>query len=146
LEHPGKLFWDALGILRKLHLIESIPHLVDADTEHGEVLWPLCRADQSGARDCERAIGEAAGCAVACMLTEGQADWALNNGFTLFAPVEAHMGAVQLVGIFRLRHLPRTEPTRVWLGDVAEQCAAVVRRYKEMTHETEAGAEYAPSR
>jgi hypothetical protein len=130
-EDRGHRFWAALRILKALRLVVSVPHLVDSDSETGEVMFPVPVEDQGG-EDCEKAVGRAAVAAAGAMLTDGQCEWALSNGITNAAPVLRHVEQVQAVGIFRLQHRPHTEATRAWLANLTADCKAIHARYEEL--------------
>ena len=134
-------FWKALRILRNSSLIESVPHLVEAETATAEVLHPMPRTNGHPA---ELAITAAADRAARSMVSEAQIRNAELMGFSYFVPVAAGTEDVALVGIYRLRYRAKTNAARVWLENQAdwEDWAA---RYATMTVER-GGEEHATSR
>lgn len=134
-EKPVAKFWDALGILTSLHLIEPIPYLVDSDSEHGEVMWPVSLKEVG--EDCEQAVGSAAAELARLMLTSGQLEFADTKEVEFMSPALQHMGEVQAIGIYRLRYRPHTEATRIWLANLTEQCKGTLERFQELIAEFE---------
>jgi hypothetical protein len=84
------------------------------------------------AEECETKVGLQARLAAVLMLTPEQAEWAANQGVTLASPVETHVGNVQAIGIYRLRHRPHTNPTREWLSALTEECEGSWARFREL--------------
>jgi hypothetical protein len=134
-ENPLGDFWRALEILTSLHLVERIPYLVDGDSEHGEVMWPIPMGRVG--EDCEQAVGSAAAKLAQLQLTPGQLQFANEQGIQLMTPALKHMGEVQAIGIYRLRHRPHTEATKIWLATLTEQCKGTLERFQELIAEIE---------
>ena len=112
----GKTFWNAWSLLKTLGLVEMVAHLVEDDTD-GEPMHPL--ADGNG-EEGERAIWDAAFRAASAMATENQIRWAIDQKVRIIVPVLKHIGNVQVVGIARLRHRPRTRATAIWYASGSE--------------------------
>ena len=99
-EDPGwPEFSQALEILTSTGLVDLVGHVVDADTEAGNVLHPyaVCNGEEA-----ERTIAHFAHLAGQAMVTDGQRSWAEENGLHLL-PVPKHVEQVQLVGLARLK-------------------------------------------
>jgi hypothetical protein len=137
-DNPTGTFWKALEILTSLHLVAPVTYLVDTDGEHGEEMWPIPR-DGAG-ESCEEAVGLAAGKLCSLMLTHGQIEWANEQGIVTACPVPKHIGEVQAIGIYRMRHRPHTEPTKAWFADLTAQCEAVLERFQDLIADIEAKA------
>lgn len=150
--NPGKshldTFWQALKILTNAGLVGDVPHLIEVDdyldkdmegdrpkrtASTGEIIHPLPHGWRSRglAHPDEAAITAAAEAACKAMVSPGQWTAAINKGAHLFAPVKATIEDVALVGIYRLRHAPKTSATRDWASD-AEEWRAYVSTYNEM--------------
>lgn len=131
----GKIFWEALRVLTATRLVEAVPHLVESATsETAEIIHPLAYYWRDIGEPGEIALGRAAAVAANAMVTQGQSDWATEQGLHLRVPVFAHVKDVAVVGIFRLKHRPRTTKTRLWYAsstDWSEWAA----RYEAMANE-----------
>lgn len=138
-------FWKALEILTDAGLVADVPHLVESNdhkgkddkgdaSESAEIIHPLpFRAATYRARGLahpdELAITAAAESASQRMVSLSQWNVAQEHGLHLFAPVKASIPDVTLVGIFRLRHAPKTAATRDW-GASAEEWRGWVAHYE----------------
>jgi DNA-binding transcriptional ArsR family regulator len=126
-DNQTKKFWNAFGVLTSLHLIEPVVYLVDSDSAHGETMWPV-----EGGEECEYDVGKGASLAAALMLTPGQLEWAANQGIGPTSPVLKHITDVQAIGIYRLRHRPQTEATKIWFSELTENCEAARKRFQDI--------------
>lgn len=142
-----KNFWKALEILTDAGLVADVPHLVESNdyratgekgdtSESGEVIHPLpFRSATYRARGLahpeELAITAAAEAACQRMVSPSQWASAQSYGLHLFAPVKASIPDVVLIGIFRLRHAPRTAATREW-GASIDEWRCWVAHYEEL--------------
>jgi len=133
-EHSGEAFWAAWGILTGTGLVEMVAHLVESATVvDAEALHPL---PYDNGEPGERAITYAAFDAARCLASEAQMKWAGEQGAVLFAPVEAHIAEVQVVGIARLLYRPRTKATSAWYAQ-ASTWAEQARYYRDIVAKTQ---------
>ena len=124
----GSDFFLRLGSLLRLGLVEFVPHLFESEHAEAERLHPY--RFWSGTGDAiESRIGVAADDAARSLLTEGQTDWADRDGL-LLVPVYEHLASVALIGVARLRYLPRTSLTAAWFGDQRERGEKWLRHYE----------------
>ncbi len=103
-------FWADWFQLEDLGLVEFVGHLIEADTDTGDILHPYAVGNGEEAEQRLAAAAHAAGMA---MLTNAQRDRADDQNLRL-APVKAHMKHVQMIGIARLRYRPRTADAALW--------------------------------
>ena len=103
---------NAITKLYDVGLIQFVPHLIDADTEEGEVIHPCPIA--VGVAE-ERAITAAAREAALRLITEGQEHYADGKGYEPIIPLPRHLGNAVLVGLLRLTHRARTTATAKWM-------------------------------
>lgn len=128
-ENPGVDFFRRLESLDTLGLIEWVPYLFEGDDADAEPIHPY----GIGMSDTlEGRLYQAADSAGAGLVTEGQREWAHENGFHL-VPVPRHMANVQLIGIARLRYRPKTKTTAAWWGETQSSGEEYIRRYTEST-------------
>ncbi|KMO39301.1 hypothetical protein VQ02_10190 [Methylobacterium variabile] len=127
-QDPGwPAFWAALSKLEQLELVQSVAHIIDADTDEGEVIHPYgMLAGEPG----ENEIAQEAYLAGERLLTSGQREWAADRRLWLL-PVLRHIENVQMVGLLRLRHRARTAATAEWLSG-AEGWSVWVDRYRDV--------------
>ncbi len=128
----GEAFFQRVGHLSDLGLLQWVPHLVEGDGSEAEIIHPDGFGRSTAIED---RLGQAALSAGAALLTPEQLTWALKERYWL-APVPRHMGHVQMVGIARLRYRPRTRATAAWwahLNAEAENHLAVYRRIATST-------------
>lgn len=118
----------ALSNLRALRLVQLVPHLIDADTDEGEVIHPCPLA---GAEAQEVAVGIAALEAAEAMLTEPQIWRAEEMKVTLMLPIPRHRGHATVVGLLRTTHRAQTAATADWMGN-APDWAEWVRTYNQL--------------
>lgn len=106
------MFWDAIGKLEQLGLVQFVGHVIDADTDEGEVVHPL---GMGVGEDAERRIGVAAHRAGFRLLNEAKAEAVREQGQILI-PLARHRSNAQLVGLVRLTHRLHTTATANWLA------------------------------
>lgn len=112
-------FWESFEVLEKLGLVSFVPHLFDGPK--GEVLYPIVRpADGADITDAEAALYEAVSGAISPFQTRSfVVDPQCNPHFPIYALVQNHMKKVQLRGVARMRHRPRTQVTAEWMAQSA---------------------------
>ncbi|SFJ38695.1 hypothetical protein [Methylobacterium brachiatum] len=115
--------WAALCKLTHLGLIQFVPHLIDADTEEGEVIHP-CPVS-NGVPE-ERAIAVAARDAALRLLTDGQERFADSKGYEPLIPLPRHLENAVLVGLLRLTHRAHTAATAKWMMNADDWAQWVV--------------------
>jgi hypothetical protein len=114
---PGlDLFWDSLRVLRRRGLVEYVAHLVESDTEEGEIIAPV---DRENGEPGECVVAWAAQGAAERLLGSAGEHIAERHGGIL-VPVFQHAEQVQVVGVLRLLHRPKNFNTAAWLGLAAE--------------------------
>lgn len=117
--HRAKGFYDALFALEKLGLVEPIAHLVEsAESESAEIIHPLPLPGTG--EPAEQELAHAAMRAARALVTEGQWQWACDQGARVFAPQGKALEKVAVVGILRLRYRPRTNATQRWYAAISE--------------------------
>lgn len=106
-------FWDAWQALTDAGFVETVPHLVEADTEEAQPVHAY--GIETGEPE-ERALAEAAHAAGLALVTAGQVEWAERHFGKMpwLCPVPAHMVDAQMIGIARPRHRPQTRRTAAW--------------------------------
>lgn len=113
---PSEQFYDAFDVLNRLGLVAFISHLLDGP--EGEVLFPL--AEPRNGAD----VTEAEGRLFKAVMRASLALDRHNHRYaapsqahgSVIVPIQNHMRKVQLRGIARLRHRPRTMVTAEWLA------------------------------
>ena len=128
-ENPGVDFFQRMSVLADIGLVEWVPQLLESGDVEAEIIHPLAINSHETDR-LENRLGIAAHEADSAMLTEGQTDWAASNGLFL-VPVPRHLGRVQVIGIARLRHRPKTKMTAAWWADLRTSGEEYVLRYRE---------------
>jgi hypothetical protein len=102
------LFWKSLTTLQDLGLVRFIGHLINSDTDEGEVIHPYAMTyGEPG--ECD--IASAAHQAARSMLTEWQR---AKSRDLLLAPVKKHVADVQMVGLLRMTYRAQTSATSAW--------------------------------
>jgi hypothetical protein len=128
-KNAGVDFFRRTAQLSDLGLIEWVPHLVETAEASGEIIHPVATVSSES---WEARLAVAAFDAGRSLLTEGQYDWAINNGFNLLVPVPRHIANVQLIGIARLRYRPHTRVTAAWWADLKANSKKHLDRYNEI--------------
>ena len=123
-------FWDALGVISSSGVLEFVPHVLEADTEEAEILFPHPVADSGHA--CEREIGDVAQEAGEACLTEGQLEGVRCNGLSLF-PLPSHIVRPAVISIARLRYRPRTKATGAWFAQTQQRAEYWIPRFRAIT-------------
>lgn len=123
-----RVFWDAFGFLRSNGLIQVVPHLVEAYTDEGEIIFSQGYAGEDG----EREVAFATSSAAEAMLAEWQLKRLESEDYEALIPVLKHLSNVQLVGVVRLRYRPQTEATALWLRRANAQWVEWAKRYSEI--------------
>lgn len=109
--------WATLAKLKGLGLIQFVPHLIDIDTDQGEVIHP-CPVS-NGVPE-ERAVTEAALNAAHRLVTDGQERFADSKGYAPIVPIPRHLDNAVLVGLLRLTHRARTTATAKWMKNASD--------------------------
>jgi hypothetical protein len=115
--------------LINLGLLEWVPHLVESAEESGEIIHPLGIGRSESIED---RLGRAAHEAGRALVTEGQYEWAIENGIHQLVPVPRHISNVQMIGIARLRYRPHTRMTAAWWADLNANAEKHLARYAEI--------------
>lgn len=108
---------SAITKLQGLGLIQFVPHLIDADTEEGEVIHPC--PISVGVPE-ERAITAAAQNAALRLITDGQERYADSKRYEPIIPLPRHMENAVLVGLLRLTHRAHTAATAKWMKNASD--------------------------
>jgi hypothetical protein len=114
--------WDRL---LNLGLVELIGHLIHQDSDEGEIIHPMALSETG--RDVEQELAFVAGAAAEAMLLPQQMAGAKAKGVVAMAPVQRHIGGVQMVGIVRLRYRPLTAQTKAFFARDQEWAAIIGR-------------------
>jgi hypothetical protein len=122
-----RLFWAAFKVLQGCGLIDMVPHLIEADTDDGEVIHSL---GSERSEPVEREVGSTALFAADDMLEDFQRARLEMEDHWQLVPVARHLANVQLVGIGRLTYRPQTEATALWLADLKARSLEWVRVYE----------------
>ncbi|MBW9053439.1 hypothetical protein [Rhizobium mesosinicum] len=122
-------FWEAWHLLRHLGLVTCVAHLVESDSEEGEVMHPL-PYDTDGMPH-EKEIADAAHDAAFSMMAEWRQEHPDFYYGDPLVPVRRHFQKVELVGIFRLRYLPHTRATADWMRKQSEW-AGIADDFREL--------------
>jgi hypothetical protein len=128
-ENPGIDFFRRTKQLNDLGLIEWVPHLIESAEESGEIIHPL---NMGHSESIEDRLGRAAYAAGYVLVTEGQYDWAVENGIDQLVPVPRHIANVQMVGIARLRYRPHTRMTAAWWAELNVNAEKHLAQYATM--------------
>jgi hypothetical protein len=128
-KNPAVDFFHRTAQLSDIGLIEWVPHLVESAEQSGEIIHPLSMGRSDSLED---RLGRAAHEAGRALVTEGQYEWAINNGIHLLVPVPRHIGNVQMIGIARLRYRPHTRMTGAWWADLNTNAEKHLARYAQI--------------
>lgn len=128
---PAVDYFQRIGQLADLGLIDWVPHLFEGDGEEAEIIHPYGTGDTD---DLEDRLGGGAHEAARLMVTEGQYERGVHIlGRRLrLAPVLRHVAEVRMVGIVRLRYRPRTALTAARWAAHHERGEAYVDRYRAL--------------
>jgi hypothetical protein len=130
----GKRFWEAWTLLRKIGLVDTVAHLVDADSADGEPIHPIANGN---GEEGERAVLKGAMAAATALMMAEQVQSAERQAIDIMIPVLNHLANVHVVGIVRLKHRPRTRATAAWYAK-ASTWADFARRYEALATAAEA--------
>jgi hypothetical protein len=127
-------FWKSLTTLHDLGLFRFIGHLINSDTDDGEVMHP-CAMTYGEPGECD--IASAAHQAARSMLTDWQR---AKSRDLMLVPVKKHIADVQLVGLLRLTYRAQTSATSAWFqpqewGKMAEDYR-VLGGQKSLSHQS----------
>jgi hypothetical protein len=135
-------FWDGQRTLVDLGLLERVGMLLDGDDAEAEIIHPY--AMRAGEGDtAERQLALTAALAAASMVTNGQGNWAEQNGYHWLAPVRRHIVKATMVEVFRLRYRPHTAATAAWYALMRKTTAEHLTRYQALTQRPEKTASIA---
>ena len=108
-------FWDRFTLLQTLGLVNFVPHLLDGP--EGETMFPIIqKQDGNDATPAEGDLFDAIGVANLAMARSKTGRHMTSSLDKLFVFVPNHIRKVQVRGIARLRHRPRTKVTSEWLS------------------------------
>ena len=122
-------FWPALSALENLGLVEKVGMLLDGDDVDAEVIHPYA---MRGGERAERELALAAKSAAQAMITEGQLNWAEQEGYHL-VPVRRHIVNAAVAEVYRLKYRPHTKATAAWYALMMEATARHLGEYQAMT-------------
>lgn len=135
LEHPdGRLLdlgwrevWRSLEQLTQLGIIEKVGMLLDGRNADAEIIHPYAVL---GGEAAERVLADAARKAAQTMVTQGQHNWADDEGYARYmVPVQKHVTGATMVEIFRLKYRPHTTATATWYATMQQEAADYLSRY-----------------
>lgn len=112
-EQVTKPFWESWNALRRLGLIECVPHLVEGDNDEAALIYP-CPAQGNDGTAGEHELGALARNCARKMLGQWMEHWI--DAYDIVVPVPDSYPAVELVGVFRLRYRPHTRKTAAWFA------------------------------
>lgn len=121
-------FWPAVHTLENLGLVEKVGMLLDGDDDEAEIIHPYA---MRGGEPAERELAEAAYSAALGMVTEGQSNWAEQEGYHL-VPVRRHIVNAAMAEVYRLRYRPHTKATAAWFALMMESTAKHLGEYQAM--------------
>jgi hypothetical protein len=102
--------------------------LLDGDDSEAEIIHPLA---MRGGEPAERELARAATQAAAAMLTDGQLNWSVEQGYYL-VPVRRHIANVTVVEVFRLKYRPHTKATAAWYALMRQSTAEYLAHYQAL--------------
>ena len=121
-------FWPAIHTLTDLGLVERVGMLLDGDDE-AEIIHPYAML---GGEPAEYELAHAAHCAALPMVTDGQRDWAEQNGYEWLIPVQRLIGNAALIEVYRLKYRPHTKATAAWYALMQQTTAQYLDHYRAM--------------
>jgi hypothetical protein len=122
-------FWPATHTLVNLGLVERVGMLLDGDDDQAEIIHPYAIR---GGEPAERELALAAQKAAMAMVTEGQLNWAVENGHRHLVPVRKHMANATLAELFRLKYRPHTSATAAWFALMQQTTSEYLGHYRAM--------------
>jgi hypothetical protein len=122
-------FWPGIHTLTDLGLVERVGMLLDGDDAEAEIIHPYA---MRGGEPAERELAHAAHCAALPLVTDGQRDWAEQNGYKWLIPVQRHIGNATLIEVYRLKYRPHTSATAAWYALMQQTTAQYLDHYRAM--------------
>jgi hypothetical protein len=106
--------------------VERVGMLLDGDDDAAEVIHPYAMRDGEPA---ERDLADIAQLAATAMITDGQRQWAEQEGYYL-APVRRHIVHATVAEIYRLKYRPHTKATAAWYAEMQNSTAKHLQGYR----------------
>jgi hypothetical protein len=125
-------FFPAVDALVGLGLVERVGMLLDGDDAEAEIIHPFAR---DGGEPVERELALAAQDAALAMVTEGQLNWAFDEGYSHLVPVRKHITKVAMVEVYRLKYRPHTKATGAWYAMMQNTTTEYIGRYRAMIND-----------
>ncbi len=125
---------ERIRLLESLGLIQWVPYLVEGPHNQAEPIHPYGWGDSS---DPEDVLGQMAHQAALALLQEDQVDRLPPD--CRLAPVVAHKGSVQMVGVARLHYRAKTELTAAWWAKTQEGFPRYLKEYESIIEKYSAG-------
>jgi hypothetical protein len=119
-------FWPAVHTLENLGLVERVGMLLDGDDDAAEVIHPYPMRDGEPA---ERKLADMARLAGTAMITDGQRQWAEQEGYSYLVPVRRHIVHATVAEIYRLKYRPHTKATAAWYAEMQNATAKHLEGY-----------------
>lgn len=127
-------FFPRFRTLQRLGLISLVPHLVEADSPTGEVVFPFDM--NSSGEKIEADLATAAHAAALALVDDGAAFQRAKAEGLWLVPLPAHIRHVQLFDLARLRYRPRTSRTLEWHSALVERCSRLIKELDEIKRGT----------
>jgi hypothetical protein len=128
-------FFPAVHALVELGLVERVGMLLDGDDREGEIIHPYAIR---GGETAERELALAAQNAAQGMVTEGQLNWSVEQGYDRLVPVRKHIANAAMVEVFRLKYRPHTKATAAWYAMMQGTTAQYIEHYRAMIRRRDA--------
>jgi hypothetical protein len=125
-----EIFWPAVHTLEDLGLIEPVGMLFDGADDCAEIIHPY---GMRGGEPPERELAAAAESSALAMVTDGQHEWALQQGYYHLVPVQKHIAHATLGEVYRLKYRPHTKATAAWVALMTQTTAEYLRHYQQLT-------------
>jgi hypothetical protein len=127
-------FWPAVHTLTDLGLVERVGMLLDGDDDEAEIIHPYA---MRGGEPAEYELARAAHRAALAMVTDGQRDWAEQNGYEWLIPARRHIANATLIEVYRLKYRPHTAATAAWYALMQQTTAQYLDHYRAMLKDLE---------
>jgi hypothetical protein len=127
-------FWPAVHTLTDLGLVERVGMLLDGDDDEAEIIHPYA---MRGGEPAEYELARAAHRAALAMVTDGQRDWAEQNGYEWLIPARRHIANATLIEVYRLKYRPHTAATAACYALMQQTTAQYLDRYRAMLKDRE---------
>ena len=111
--------------------------LLDGDDDEAEIIHPYA---MRGGEPAEYELARSAHCAALPMVTDGQRDWAEQNGYKWLIPVQRHISNATLIEAYRLKYRPHTAATAAWYVLMQQTTAQYLDHYRAMLKDREISA------